>query len=139
MGSCFTWYTYVLLISGSHGRDCMVVGFTTTMYLCIQCLSPLKMWVWILLMARCTLCDKVCQWLATGRWFSPWYYSSSTKKTYHHDIAKILLKVALNIIRQPVIINSTEFFVHHYMIDWLIYCVLMPLSSIFQLYHGDQF
>ena len=43
--------------------------------------------------------------------------SSSTKKTDHHDIVEILLKVALNIIRQPVIINSTEFFVHHYMID----------------------
>jgi hypothetical protein len=31
--------------------------------------------------------------LAHGRWFSP---ASSTTKTGHHDIAKILLKVALN-------------------------------------------
>jgi hypothetical protein len=62
----------------------------------------------------------VIKFVSDFRWFSPWYYSSSTKKTYHHDIAEILLKVALNIIRQPVIINSTEFFVHHYMIDWLI-------------------
>jgi len=23
-------------------------------YLCNQCLSPLRLWVWILLMARCT-------------------------------------------------------------------------------------
>jgi hypothetical protein len=23
--------------------------------------------------------------------------------------------------------------------DWLIFCVLTPLSAIFQLYHGDQF
>jgi hypothetical protein len=30
-----------------------------------------------------TLCDKVCQWLATGRWFSP---VSSTYKTDRHDI-----------------------------------------------------
>ena len=33
-------------------------------------------------MAMCTdttLCDKVCQWLATGRWFSPSTPVSSTK------------------------------------------------------------
>jgi hypothetical protein len=41
-------------------------------YLCNQCLSPLMLWVQILIRARCaTLCNKVCQWLATGRWFSP--------------------------------------------------------------------
>ena len=41
-------------------------------YLCNQCLSPLMLWVWISIRARCTtLCDKVCQWLATGQWFSP--------------------------------------------------------------------
>jgi hypothetical protein len=26
-----------------------------------------------------------------------------------------------------------------WLIDWLIFGVLMPLSTIFQLYHGDQF
>ena len=36
--------------------------------------------------------DKVYQLLAHGRWFSP---ASSTTKTGHHDIAEILLKVAL--------------------------------------------
>jgi hypothetical protein len=45
-----------------------------------------------------TLCDKVCQWLATGRWFSSGTSVSSTNKTDHHDITKILLKVALNTI-----------------------------------------
>ena len=43
-----------------------------------------------------TLCDKVCQWLAAGQWFSPVTQISSTNKTDHHDIAEILLKVALN-------------------------------------------
>jgi hypothetical protein len=43
-----------------------------------------------------TLCDKVCQWLATGRLFSPGTPVSSTNKTARHDIAEILLKVALN-------------------------------------------
>jgi hypothetical protein len=44
------------------------------------------------------LYDKVCQWLATGRWFSPGTLVSSTNKTDRHDITEILLKVALNII-----------------------------------------
>jgi len=40
----------------------------------------------------------VCQWLATGLWFSPGTPVSSTNKTDRHDITEILLKVALNII-----------------------------------------
>jgi hypothetical protein len=39
--------------------------------------------------------DKVCQLLAHGRWFSPSTPASSTTKTGCHDIAEILLKVAL--------------------------------------------
>ena len=51
--------------------------------------------------ARCTtLCDKVCQWLATGWWFSPGLPVSSTNKTDHHDITEMLLEVALNTIKQ---------------------------------------
>ena len=41
------------------------------------------------------LCGKVCQWLAEGRCFSP---VSSTNKADRHDIADILLEVALNTI-----------------------------------------
>jgi hypothetical protein len=44
-----------------------------------------------------TLCDKVCQWLGAGQWFSlvnPGF--SSTNETDHHDITEILLKVELN-------------------------------------------
>jgi hypothetical protein len=70
-------------------------------YLCNQCLSPLTLWVPIPLrrgLLDTTLCDKVCQWLATGRWFSPVTQVSSTNKTDRHDIAEILLKVALNTI-----------------------------------------
>jgi hypothetical protein len=48
--------------------------------------------------------DKVYQLLAHGRWFSPGTPASSTTKTGHHDIAEILLKVALNTkkINQPI-------------------------------------
>ena len=48
-----------------------------------------------------TLCDKVCQWLATGRWFSPGTPVTPTNKTDLHDIAEILLKVPLNTINKP--------------------------------------
>ena len=41
-------------------------------------------------------CDKVYQLLVHGRWFSPGTPASSTTKTGRHDIAEILLKVALN-------------------------------------------
>ena len=40
-----------------------------------------------------TLCDKVCQWLAAGRWFTP---VSSTNKSDRDDIAEIFLEVVLN-------------------------------------------
>jgi hypothetical protein len=56
------------------------------------------LWVCILLIwgvLDTTLCDKVCQWLAGGLWFSP---VSSTKKTDCHYISEILLRVALNTI-----------------------------------------
>ena len=53
---------------------------------------------------RCTritaASDKVYQLLAHGQWFSPGTPASSTTKTGHHDIAEILLKVALNTINQ---------------------------------------
>ena len=45
-----------------------------------------------------TLCDKVCQWLTAGRWFSLGTSVSSSNKTDHHDVTEILLKVALNTI-----------------------------------------
>jgi hypothetical protein len=51
------------------------------------------------LQKRCTrlaaASDKVYQLLAHGQWFSPGTPASSTTKTGCHDIAEILLKVAL--------------------------------------------
>jgi len=57
----------------------------------------LMLWVRIQLRRRVldtTLCDKVCHWLASGRWFTPGTPVSSTNKTDRHDITEILLKVA---------------------------------------------
>jgi hypothetical protein len=44
--------------------------------------------------------NKVYQLFAHGRWFSPGTPASSTTKTSRHDIAEILLKVALSTINQ---------------------------------------
>ena len=63
--------------------------------------------------ARCThttLCDKVYQWLATGRWFSPGTLVSSTNKTDRHDITEILLKVVLNTITLTSNTNTIEIY-----------------------------
>jgi hypothetical protein len=66
-------------------------------YLFNRCLSPLMLWVRLPPRARCTtLRDTNWQWLAVGRWISP---VSSTNKTDRHDIAEILLKVALSTIK----------------------------------------
>ena len=40
-----------------------------------------------------TICDKVCQWLSAGQWFSLF---SSTNKSVGHVITEIWLKVELN-------------------------------------------
>jgi hypothetical protein len=79
----------------------MVVGYTATNAIsayhhwCCECESRSGRGA-----LDATLCDKVCQWLATGRWFSPGTPVSSTNKTDRHDIAEILLKVALSTINQ---------------------------------------
>ena len=68
-------------------------------YLCNQCLSPLMLWVRILIRARCTtLCDKVCQWLVTGQWFSLGPSVSSTNKTDCHDKTEITNKQKHNLL-----------------------------------------
>jgi hypothetical protein len=50
-----------------------------------------------------TLCDGVCQWRVTGRWFSLDLQVSFTNKTDRHDIAEILLKLALYTTKQTQI------------------------------------
>ena len=52
--------------------------------------------------------DKVYQLLAHDRWFSPGTPASSTSKTVRHDVAEILLKVALNTNFQIQIQNNGD-------------------------------
>ena len=76
----------------------MVVGFTATYAISVyhyrSCESESRSWQSVLDIA---LCDKVSQLLAAGRWFSLITPVSSTNKTQSHDIAEILLNVALNL------------------------------------------
>ena len=44
------------------------------------------------------VCDKACQWLATGQWFSPGTWS--TNKTDHHGDNWNIVEMALNTIDQ---------------------------------------
>ena len=48
-----------------------------------------------------TLCDAICQWLGSGRWFSPGTPSSATNKTDRHNTSLVLLKVALKHYNPP--------------------------------------
>ena len=73
----------------------MVVGFTTTYAISAyhhkRCEFESYSWRGVL---HTTLCDKACQWLEIGQWFSQGIQVSSTNKTYLHDITEILWKVA---------------------------------------------
>jgi len=54
---------------------------------------------WLVILKHAAASDNVYQLVAHGRWFSPGTPVSSTTTTGRHDIAEILLKVALNRIK----------------------------------------
>jgi hypothetical protein len=58
----------------------------------ISAISWHSLWIRISIRERCTTFrDKVCQWLAPGRRFSPGPSVSSTNTTKSHDVTEILL------------------------------------------------
>jgi hypothetical protein len=70
--------------------------------------------------------DKVYLLLANGQWFSPGIPASSTTKTDRHDIAEILLKVALKHQKsttkiKPLISTKQTITSHHNSLDTKIY------------------
>jgi hypothetical protein len=75
-------------------------------YLCNQYLSPLTLWVWILLKRNVldtTLCDKFCQWLPTGRWFSPGtpvssIYKKEKKEENRHSVNSLTVLSMFNVV-----------------------------------------
>jgi hypothetical protein len=92
---------------GRCGRVRMVVGFKTTSaisaYRHQRCEFESRSWRGV---HDTTLCDKVCQSLATGRWFSPGTPVFSTNKTDRHTITEILLKVALSTINLNISLHD---------------------------------
>ena len=98
---CWSWillcvkFLLIKDVVGRRDRDGMVVGFTTAYAINIY---HLKCCEFESRSGDTTLCDKVCQSLTAGQWFSPGTPVSSTNKTDRHDITEILLKVALNTI-----------------------------------------
>jgi hypothetical protein len=101
--SRIVFVVFCLLYNNSlrHNARLCLSCILTCSTLCNQCLSPLKLWFESLSwrgVLDTTLCDKFCQWLVTGRWFSPGGPVSTTNKTDWHNITEILLKVALNTI-----------------------------------------
>jgi hypothetical protein len=96
-------------------------------YLCNQCISPPTLLVRIPF-RRCvldtTLCDKICQWLATGRFFSPDPPVSSTKKTnplYSWNVAESGVK-HYNPNHNPIMTSIVATYSEH------LRCILMILS-----------
>jgi len=77
----------------------MVVGFTTACAFSAYHDFEPSIWRGVL---DTTLCDKVCQSLATGGWHSPGTPIFSTNKI--DRITEILLKVALNTMNQTLLL-----------------------------------
>jgi hypothetical protein len=70
------------MIWGGYGHD----RICSWIY---NCLSPRTFWVRITLrrgIVDTTLCDKVCQWLAAGRWFSPGTRFADDSSSFNQSI-----------------------------------------------------
>jgi hypothetical protein len=80
------------------------------------------LWIRISIRARCTpLCDKVCQWLATGWWFSPGPFLNQPTDD-HHIINfdwKIFYISTTDLFMYYSIITLLPFFIEMLQYDWL--------------------
>ena len=97
-------------------------GFTTNYtnsdYHHLRCEFESSLWRVVLIT---TSCDKVCQWLAGGRWFSP------VNKTDRHDITELVFKVALNTMILILLVTLTSL-VH--LQTFLLIWILLFLESL---------
>jgi hypothetical protein len=104
IGTVYDFQLLILLDSWSWSYGSWIYN-----YLCSQCLSPLILWIRILLrrsVLNTTLFDKVWQWLVAGQWDSQGTPVSSTNKTDHYNITEILLEVTLNTITLTLLLDS---------------------------------
>jgi hypothetical protein len=96
---------------------CIILGNRRWQFCCKRgrrgrkCLPPLTLWVRTPFRRGALdtpLWDKVCQWFATGQWFSPGTPVSVTRKSDRHYIAEILLKEALNTTTLPPLLQKRK-------------------------------
>ena len=80
----------VHMISRGSAHQVYIIGHTD--YVCLT----IYLHHWCCEFESRSLCDKVCQWLVAGQWFSPGTPVFSTNKTDCYAIAEMLLKVASN-------------------------------------------
>jgi hypothetical protein len=96
---------------GRRGRERIIFEFTTTYVISANhhesCELESRSWLGVL---DTPFFNKVCQWIATGRWLFPGYPVSTTNITDQHDITEILCKVALN----TIILTLQESAVWHF-------------------------
>ena len=64
-------------------------------------------------LAHCEVYSILCQWFASGQWFSPGTPFFSTSKADRHNIAEIFLKVTLNTITANPLLRG-ELAIRHY-------------------------
>jgi hypothetical protein len=80
-------WRYQIWVDQWYKCERMVAEYITTCaisaYHHLSCVFESSSWRGVL---DTTLCDQVCQWFATGQWFSPGTRVSSTNKTDRHVI-----------------------------------------------------
>ena len=77
-----------------------------------------------------TLCDKVCQSLVAGWWYSAGTLVSSANKTDCNDITEILLKVALSTKTLTLTIMAQPTELSNMFPRWVIEDAWMPVHSL---------
>ena len=117
----FVFLAIVLSLSPSRSWP---YGSWIYIYMSNQCLSPIKLWIRIPLMARlldATLYNKVCQTLVR-RLFS---LVSSINKTDCHNIAEILLKLGLNNNLWFTVSDISNVFLSYYLKSYKCRCLAL--------------
>ena len=97
----FLFYSIMNVVNLRGSRDRMGNGFISTYMYTISAYTTNVVSLNLAhgrVYSVITLCDKICQWLATGRRFSPGTLVSSSNEIYRHYITEILSKVGLNTI-----------------------------------------
>jgi len=124
---CATFYVYLcspwnsnvgIVVKHIYGKNELISTLYISFSFCHDIIfSKCKLYDWLLVNAKWNafqlylqydtpLCDKVCQWLAAGRRFPPGTPVSCTNNTDRHDIAELLLEVALNSISLTLIYRT---------------------------------